>query len=141
MLLSGQVDAAGLPEPFLTAALARGAAIVGTTEQYGVDAAVILFSKAFLDTRLDDVRRMYKAYASAAARINADESSYRAFLVKKAAFPAEASESYRFVRYREPTLPALGQVGAAVAWLEARGLLKAGIEAASLIDGRAVAAW
>jgi len=141
MLLSGQVDAAGLPEPFLTTAVARGATLVGTTEQYGVDAAVILFSKAFLDGRLDEVRRLYAAYAEAARRINADEAAYRAFLVERAAFPAEAREAYRFVRYREPTPPDPVQVGAAIAWLEARGLLAKAVDPAGLIDARAVGAW
>ncbi|PKL23449.1 MAG: ABC transporter substrate-binding protein [Spirochaetae bacterium HGW-Spirochaetae-3] len=141
MLLAGQVDAAGLPEPFLTTAVQRGASLVGTTEQFHIDAAVIVFSEAVLDARLPEVKNLYRAYAAAAARINADPESYRAFLVEKAKFPAEAKDAYAFVTYRKPTLPASEQVAAAVSWLDARGLLSRSLSPEDLLDGRAVAAW
>ncbi len=141
MLLAGQVDAAGLPEPFLTTAVERGAALVGTTEQFHIDAAVVVFSEAVLNARLKDVRRLYEAYADAAARINAAPESYRAFLVEKARFPEDAARAYRFVTYRKPTLPPLGQVEAAVSWLAERGLLSKPVDPSGLLDDRAVAAW
>ncbi|MBU0926388.1 MAG: ABC transporter substrate-binding protein [Spirochaetes bacterium] len=141
MLLAGQVDAAGLPEPFLTTAVQRGATLVGTTEQFHIDAAVIVFSKAVLDSRLDEVKRLYAAYATAAKRINTSPDSYRGFLVEKARFPAEVKDAYRFVTYRAPTLPAVAHVQAAISWLKARGLLSKDLVPADLLDGRAVAAW
>jgi len=141
MLLAGQVDAAGLPEPFLTTAVQRGASLVATTEQFHIDAAVMVFSKAVLDARLPEVKKLYKAYAAAASKINADPDSYRAFLVEKAKFPAEARDAYVFVTYRKPALPSPEQVAAAISWLEARGLLSKPLAPADLLDGRAVAAW
>jgi len=141
MLLAGQIDAAGLPEPLLTAAVARGAVLVGTTDEFAIDAAVMLFSKSVLDSRLDEVRKLYAAYEAATARINADPESYRAFLVEKASFPAEVRDAYRFVRYREPALPPKEQIESAIAWLRSRGLLAAELKAADLVDDRAVGPW
>ncbi len=141
MLLAGQVDAAGLPEPLLTAALQRGATLVGTTDEFRIDAGVILFSKAVLDTRLNEVKKLYKAYAAATARIGANPESYRSFLVEKAAFPMEVRDAYRFVTYRKPTLPDPSQVEAAIAWLDARKLLSKKLSATDIMDGRAVAGW
>jgi len=141
MLLAGQVDAAGLPEPFLTTAIQRGAILVGTTEQFHIDAAVIVFSKAVLDTRLADVQNLYTVYALAAEKINATPESYRAFLVEKARFPADIKDAYRFVKYRKPTMPDATQVQAVIVWLKARGLLSKDLVPANLLDGRAVAAW
>lgn len=141
MLLAGQVDAAGLPEPFLTTAIQRGATLVGTTEQFRIDAAVIVFSKAVLDSRLTEVKQLYTAYAMAAEKINAAPDSYRSFLVEKARFPAEVKDAYRFVKYRKPTLPEAAQVQAAISWLKARGLLSKDLVPADLLDGRAVTAW
>lgn len=141
MLLAGQVDAAGLPEPLLTAAIARGATLVGTTEEFGIDAAVVLFTKAMLDTRLSDVKKLYNAYAEATARIGAKPDAYRAFLVEKASFPEAVRDAYRFVEYRKPTLPDTAQVEAAIGWLTARGLLSKKLSASDLLDGRAVAGW
>jgi NitT/TauT family transport system substrate-binding protein len=141
MLMAGQIDAAGLPEPLLTAAVARGAVLVGTTEQFNIDAAVMLFSKAVLDTRLDEVKRLYKAYAAATDNIEAAPDSYRSFLVEKASFPEEVRNAYDFVHYRTPSLPAEGQIESALAWLNARGLLSRALTPADLLDGRAVAGW
>jgi len=141
MLLAGQIDAAGLPEPLLTAAVARGAILVGTTDESGIDAAVMLFSKAVLDGRLDEVRRLYASYAEATDRINANPESYRAFLVEKAAFPAEIRNAYRFVSYRKPALPDSARIEAALEWMKARKLLSRPLSAADLLEGRAIAEW
>ncbi|HUW71270.1 MAG TPA: ABC transporter substrate-binding protein [bacterium] len=141
MLLAGQIDAAGLPEPMLTAAVARGAHLVGTTDQFQIDAAVLLFSKSVLDARLDDIRRFYKAYVDATDKIESDPNAWRSFLVEKASFPAEIKDAYRFVHYRNPTLPSNDQISRVLAWLKVRGLLSRDLDAADLIDGRAIAAW
>jgi NitT/TauT family transport system substrate-binding protein len=141
MLLAGQIDAAGLPEPLLTAAVARGAVLVGTTDEFGIDAAVMLFSKAALDSRLDDVKRLYKAYAAATEKIEVAPDSYRTYLVEKASFPEEVRNAYRFVRYRKPALPPTEQLEAALAWMDARGLLSKKLAPSDLVDGRAVSAW
>lgn len=141
MLLAGQIDAAGLPEPMLTAAVARGARLVGTTDQFQIDAAVLLFSKAVLDSRLDDVKRFYRAYVDATDKIEADPDAWRSFLVEKAAFPVEVKDAYRFVHYRNPTLPSGDQIARVLAWLKTRGLLSKDINPAELTDGRALAAW
>jgi NitT/TauT family transport system substrate-binding protein len=94
-----------------------------------------------LDSRLAEVKKLYKAYTAAAGRINAAPDSYRGFLVEKARFPAEVRDAYRFVRYRTPTLPDTAQIDSAIAWLSARGLLTRKLSASELLDGRAVAAW
>ncbi len=141
MLLAGQIDAAGLPEPMLTAAVARGARLVGTTDQFQIDAAVLLFSKAVLDSRLEDVRRFYRAYVDATGKIEADPNAWRSFLVEKASFPVEVKDAYRFVHYRNPTLPSVDQIAQVLVWLKARGLLSKDINPVELTDGRALAAW
>ncbi|GAB1432184.1 MetQ/NlpA family ABC transporter substrate-binding protein [Spirochaetota bacterium] len=138
LLLSGQVDAAGLPEPFLSMAELRGSRILATSSEYGLDAAVVLFDKAYLDKNLSKVKRLYKAYAEAAEDINAYPASYRTFLVEKAAFPEEVARLFRFVDYREPILPSMDQLKAVIAWLSGRSLLSRPVDAASLMDDRAI---
>ncbi|MDR1072347.1 MAG: ABC transporter substrate-binding protein [Treponema sp.] len=138
MLLNGQIDAASLPEPLLTAVVAQGATLLSTTDAIGVDAGVMLFSKKALDARLVDIQKFYRAYTAAAEKINADPDAYRAYLVEKASFPAAVKDAYRFVRYRIPTLPDVAQIEQAFAWLKARGLLSADLTASDLIDGRGI---
>lgn len=141
MLLAGQIGGAGLPEPLLSVAAARGAAIVATTDDFDIDAGIIMFNKAFIDTRLEDIQSLYQVYAEAGARINADPDSYRAFLVEKASFPEEVRFAFHFVEYRTPRLPEAAQVEAAINWLRARKLLSVELSPADLLDGRAVASW
>lgn len=141
MLLASQIGGAGLPEPLLSVAAARGATIVATTDDFDIDAGIIMFNKAFIDARLEDIKKLYQVYADAGVRINANPDSYRAFLVEKASFPEEVRYAFRFVEYRSPRLPQTAQVEAALDWMRSRDLLKVDLSAAGLLDGRAVAAW
>jgi NitT/TauT family transport system substrate-binding protein len=141
MLLNGQIDAASLPEPLLTAAVEQGATLLSTTDALGVDAGILLFSKKVLDTRLEDVKRFYRAYYKAALKINSDPDAYRSFLVEKAAFPEAVKNAYRFVHYRKPALPDKAQIESALAWLKAHKVLEKDLLPESLLDGRAIAEW
>ncbi len=139
-MLAGQTAAAGMPEPFLTTAQIRGAKVIASTDDYGLGVGVLAFSSGFLSSRTADVERLYRAYWKAAQRINADPDAYRPLLVKKAGFSEEAAKAYRFVVYKKPRLPSMDDMGKAAAWLSAKGLLKKPIDAASLLDGRPIAA-
>lgn len=141
MLLADQIDAAGLPEPMLTAAVARGAHLVGTTDQFQIDAAVLIFSKAVLDSRLPDVTHFYKAYVDATDRIESNPDAWRSLLVEEASFPSDIKDAYQFVHYRKPTLPSAEQIARVLSWLKSRDLLTKDIAASDLTDGRAIAAW
>lgn len=138
MLLAGQIKAACLPEPLLSAATARGATLLSASDDRGLGAGVLLFTKQVLDSRLAEVRAFYRAYAAAATAINADNASFRPFLAERANFPAELTASYRFVAYKSPRLPSAADIGKALAWLQAKGLLKAALAPESLLDSRAI---
>jgi NitT/TauT family transport system substrate-binding protein len=141
LVLEGQIEAAGLPEPLLTAAAAQGAALLSTTDASGIDAGVLLFSKKTLDTRLGEARAFYRAYYQAAEMINADPDAYRDYLVEQAGFPAAVRDTYRFVSYRKPCLPEIAQISRALEWLRTRGLLTVNLKPEDLIDPRAIGEW
>lgn len=138
MLLSGQVAAAGVPEPFLTTALTKGAILLARTDDSGMEAGVVVFSAKALSSKLDVIRRSYSAYWKAAQAINASPDRYRDLLVKKVGFPEEAARNFVFVTYKKPRLPSLQALERASGWLDAKGLLKKKIELAALLDGRVV---
>lgn len=141
LLLGGQVAAAGLPEPFLTVAKSRGAVVVASCEDYGLDAGVVLFDAKALDAKAESVRRLLQAYWQAASDINAKPDSYRDFLVSDAKFPADVRDVFRFVTYRKPILPAAANVEAALAWMRSIGILEGELDPASLLDDRALRGW
>jgi NitT/TauT family transport system substrate-binding protein len=141
MLQTGQIEAASLPEPLLTAAVAQGAILLSTTDTSGIDAGVMLFSKKSLDTKLDSIKAFYRAYYKAAMQINANPDAYRDYLVEHADFPAAIRDAYRFVLYRKPTMVAENQIMKALNWLKARKLLDAELSYSDLVDPRAISEW
>jgi NitT/TauT family transport system substrate-binding protein len=141
MLLNGQIDAASLPEPLLTAVVGQGASLLSTTDTLGIDAGILLFSKKTLDKRLEDVKKFYRAYYKAAQKINENPDAYRAFLVEKASFPEAVRDAYQFVHYRQPVLPEDSQIEQAVAWLKAKELISTDVTPENLVDRRIVAEW
>jgi NitT/TauT family transport system substrate-binding protein len=141
MVLEGQIEGASLPEPLLTAAAAQGAILLSTTDATGIDAGVLVFSKAVLDRRLAAVQAFYRAYYQAGLKINANPDAYRDYLVEKASFPAAVKDAYRFVTYRKPSLPEVSQIEQALNWLKTRKLLEANLNAQDLTDSRAVSEW
>ncbi|MCL2833804.1 MAG: MetQ/NlpA family ABC transporter substrate-binding protein [Treponema sp.] len=138
MVTEGQIEAASLPEPLLTAAVASGAALLSTTDSTGIDAGVLLFSKKVLDTRLPEVKSFYRAYSGAAQAINANPDLFRNYLVEKAGFPEDIKDAYKFSVYRQPVLPQEAQITAVLDWLRARNLLDADLKPGDLVDSRAV---
>jgi NitT/TauT family transport system substrate-binding protein len=141
MVLGGQIEAASLPEPLLTAAAAQGAPLLSTTDTTGIDAGILLFSLKVLDSRLEDLQAFYRAYYQACLKINANTDAYRDYLVEKAAFPAAVRDAYQFVAYRKPLLPSASQIEQALRWLKTRNLLEADLKAEDLVDSRAISEW
>jgi NitT/TauT family transport system substrate-binding protein len=139
LLLAGRLDAACLPEPLLGAARAKGAVLLAGSDDAGLGAGVIAFSRAARENRLSDLAAFYRAYWKAAAEIDARPDSYRPFLVEKAGFPADVRDSFRFVVYKKPRLPSAADLDAVIAWMRAKGLLAKDIDPSSLVDGRAIA--
>lgn len=140
MLASGQVAAAGLPEPMATVARLRGARVLATSDGLGADPGVVLFTRAALEGRLAEVVGLLKAGAEAGRRINASPDRYRSYLVEKAGFPADTAQSFVFVPYLPPRVPTAAAVDSITGWMQTKGLLKAPLEASDLVDPRAIQA-
>lgn len=138
MLLAGQIEAAGMPEPFLTTARVRGAKIIASTDDYGLGAGVLAFSQEALSLRAGEIAKLYRAYWKAAQKINANPDGYRSLLVKKAGFSEEAAKAYAFVVYKKPRLPTSSDISRAASWLGAKGLLKTTLDLTSLVDKRPI---
>ncbi len=141
MVLAGQISAAGMPEPFPTVARTRGASILAATDDRGLGAGVLVFSASALAAKLDSIRLLYRAYWTAAQKINANPDAYRGLLVDKAGFSSDAAKEFVFVVYKKPRLPSLEDMRKAQSWLTAKGLLKSQMDPAGLLDPRAVEAF
>ena len=139
LLLAGKLDAACLPEPLLSAARAKGAVLLASSDDAGLGAGVIGFAVRAREDRLADIASFYRAYWKAASRIDAAPDSYRPFLSGKAGFPAEAAGAFRFVAYKKPRLPSESDLSSVLAWMRRNGILRKDLAPSALVDGRALA--
>jgi NitT/TauT family transport system substrate-binding protein len=138
LLVSGQLKAACLPEPLLSAARARGALLLTSSSNLGLEAGVLAFRKEAIDAKLDQIAAFYRAYRTAAKTINENNPKYRSFLVEKAQFPKEVLDTYEFVVYKRPRLPTSAELATVIAWMQGKHLVAQELNIAKLIDGRAL---
>ncbi|MCX8013500.1 MAG: ABC transporter substrate-binding protein, partial [Rectinema sp.] len=141
MLLAGQIDAAVMPEPFLTAASLRGARVLISSDDEGLEAGVLAFRSQALQTRLDAIRKFYRAYWEAAQRINSSPERYRRILIDSLGFPEDAAKVFVFPVYKKPALPSNTSMERAGRWLLGKGLAKTMPVIADLVDLRAISGW
>jgi len=141
MLLSDQIAAAVIPEPFLTTAKLRGAKILVSSDDSGLEAGVLAFPPAVIGKNADAIQRFYRAYWEAAQRINARPDQYRSMLVDSLSFPEEAARVFLFPKYVKPRLPSPASIENAEQWLLSKGLAKVPPKPADLVDASMVSGW
>jgi NitT/TauT family transport system substrate-binding protein len=123
MLLAGQVEAACLPEPLSTAAVQRGARLLGDSSRLGRAVGVILFTGKALCTKHAEIISFYRAYDRAVADLNADPGAFRTPVSERCGFPAGVRDSLRFPRFRASFVPTAVDVADVASWMKQKGLI------------------
>lgn len=134
MLMSGQLEAATLPEPLTTAALAGGATLVADDRGLAASATVLVFRQAFLTAHREDVRRFLRAVGNAQRRLASDEAAARAVMVARVRLPEALQASFPVPVFPALAPPDRATVAAAAAWLRGRGVLTADIGYDDVVD-------
>jgi len=153
LLMSGKLEAAALPEPFLSLAEKTGARIIAddTTATASaiptacvdctktvagewalganISETVMLFSQKYLDDPAGSaaVSKLLGVWDEAVAVVNADPGSFRALLVDKARLPAPLATSYKVNTYPTAQLPKEADVNAVLSWMGRMGYLKTSV--------------
>lgn len=120
MLLSGQLDAAVLPEPLVTLAVSKGATVLATDEHLGEPLTVVCLAESRLAAR----KKFLKARAEAVRRINADPEAYRELMGKTIRIPPPLVPTFPVYRFPENTLPTETELFRIQQWMLTRGLLR-----------------
>jgi len=141
MLLSDQIPAAVMPEPFLTSAKLRGATVLVSSDDSTMEAGVMAFLPSTIEKNGAAIQRFYRAYWEAAQKINANPDAYRNMLVESLSFPKEAAAAFVFPHYVKPRLPSIASIEEAAQWLYTKGLIKALPNLDSMLDSRMVQGW
>lgn len=126
LLMNGQLEAAALPEPFLSLAKLQGATVIADdTAGENITQTVLGVSDEYLalPSGLVAVRRLLGVWDEAAELVNADPNAYRALLVEMARLPEPLAATYEVNAYPQAAAPTPAMVDPVLAWMAERGLL------------------
>jgi NitT/TauT family transport system substrate-binding protein len=129
MLLSGQIDAALLPEPLASLARSRGAAWLATDESLGIPLTVVCLHER-LRGEFDD---FLDAYEEAVERINDRPGDYHALMVETCRIPESLAADFPVYRYPEPDLPTEDAIWRVQQWMLSRGMLNSMLDYGKLV--------
>ncbi len=127
MLLSGEIDAATLPEPLASYALFSGAKLVisdSMLENRTISQTVIVFRGDFVDANPEAVHKFLEAYGDAVRRINADPEKYRALLVEKTHMPAQIAPGYKMATYMQPQPYPEADFDSVIQWMRSKNMVQ-----------------
>jgi NitT/TauT family transport system substrate-binding protein len=131
MLLAGKVEAACLPEPLATLAVARGAVRLADSEAV-VDPAVampsgpvgvLLFTRRALDGKKAEVKAFYGAYDRAVSTLASNPGAYRDAIINGCGFPPSVKAVMQIPPFHSSFLPSPLLVVDVGRWMMQKGLV------------------
>lgn len=138
-LLTGQVQAATLPDPFATLAAINGARVVVDNSQNTVAQTVIIVRQETLDNKLEDLQGLVQAYTRAVEDLQDNPLQYRDLLAQKAQVPdavLEDPEGRLQLHFSPPVLPDVAGLETTIQWMLEHDLLQQELTCDDLVDGR-----
>jgi NitT/TauT family transport system substrate-binding protein len=125
LLLSGQIKAATLPQPFATIALSQGGvAVLDDAGLPDLGNSVVSFRKQFIDEHPQAVKNFLTALDAATADLNAAPEKYRSLLGKYKVVPDTLLASYSIPHFPGSSLPTQKQFDDVVAFALERKLIE-----------------
>ncbi len=135
LLESGELQAATLPDPLASLALAGGASVVvDDTRHPEYGNSVISFRKDFVDQNPAAVRGFLAAIEEATRRILADKTAWADLIAEKQLVPAPLIAGYVLPDFPEASVPSESQFADVVAWVKAKGLITGDPDYADSVD-------
>jgi NitT/TauT family transport system substrate-binding protein len=134
MLLSGQVEAATLPEPLVTAAMGQGAVLLADDSGLGESQTVLVFAGPFVKQRGQAVKAFLAAQNEANRLINSDPNSVRGIMVEHVRLPEPLKANYPVPRFPGLLPPDKEAVQAIVTWLQKRGVIALPLTYEQVVD-------
>ncbi len=126
LLLEGDIQAAALPEPFITAGLAEGATIVVSDADYPQYlSSVLTFSTVAITEKPNAVERFMAGYKQAVADMNADPESFRSIMIANVRIPEPIQDTLAIPQFAENSLPDEAEWNALNEWMIERELIDA----------------
>ncbi|MGE4293197.1 MAG: ABC transporter substrate-binding protein [Desulfovibrio sp.] len=125
MLLSGQIDAALLPEPLLSLARLKGGSTVLTAENLNIPLTVLCLHQRYYENGGAPFRAFVAAYREALKRLRANPEQYRALMAETCRIPVPLVPDFPVYAYPDPAPPSAGEVDEVQDWMISKDMLKA----------------
>lgn len=122
-LMSGQLKAAVLPEPFATRAIEQGAVLLADDRGIDTAATVIALRGSVISEHGDAVRSFLQAYNASVNLVNPDPLAYNGTLESKIHFPADLESSFDFPPMSSISLPTDSDLQRVQVWMVGKGML------------------
>ncbi len=124
LLLSGQIQAATLPDPLGASAIQAGAVeIVNDTILADVSASVVSFSTATLAAKPEAVKRFMVAWDKAVVDLNEDPGQYKGLMLEKMRVPKNIQGSFVIPPYPRNVVPGRQQWDDVMSWMLEKNIL------------------
>jgi len=136
MLLSGQVEAATLPEPLVTAAVAKGATVIVDDTGYPLSQTVLLFTDKFTSQHPEAVKKFLKAVQHAVEYIDNHPDETRIVMVENVRLPEPLKAVYPIPKFPKLHVPNRVDMQQVVEWLHAKGVIENVIPYEELVDAK-----
>lgn len=135
MLRSNNVDAALLPEPFSSLALANGGILLGSASSLATYPSVTAFKQEALDTKEDEIKGFYKAYNKAVDYINNTPiSELEDIIIETVGYPDDMRGNIVLPTFTKNTLPSESELKAAIEWCEKNELITKSLSPSDLTN-------
>lgn len=124
MLTSGKIDAATLPEPLASMAVAKGGVMLNSSDKLGVNPGIIMFSSTAIEEKREAVAAFYRAYNRGVEYMTSHEQDeYMPELVETMGLPDTLAAGMELPEYQPATLPAQQEVEEVMSWMKERDLI------------------
>ncbi|MEE4241745.1 MAG: MetQ/NlpA family ABC transporter substrate-binding protein [Desulfopila sp.] len=126
MLLSDSVDAATLPEPLASIAVAGGARLIvsDAVSKESLSQTVMVFRTKVLDERKNEVAAFFRALQKGISAINTQPETYRELFVEKGRIPPFLAREYVIPQYPHPEPFSRSLYDPVVQWLVEKKLVE-----------------
>ena len=123
MVVSGQIEAAMLPEPMTQVAVSRGAHLIADSSVMEQTPGVLLFTPRAIATKSAGIRAFYRAYNRAVDAINSSPDSYRALIVEAGGFPPMVQDTMIIPHFQTARVPSETEFTDVSSWMQEKRLL------------------
>lgn len=139
MLMSGQIDATALPDPFITIATSRGAESIVCMKDLDYAVTGFVFKTEVINHKNEALKGFYQAYNEAVEYIQSHSAQdLKDILVTEIGFPETLINSVELPDYTSAQMPRDKDIQAAIDWLKSKKLIPSDFSSEDLLDNHLI---